>query len=49
MLDVGHERISVALHLGEVEVALQVETRGPSTAPSCSTHLRARGYTRLER
>ena len=45
VLDVVHERTSASLHLDEVEVQLQVETRGPEHADRVLAHLRDRGYT----
>jgi threonine dehydratase len=44
VLDVVHERTSAQLHLDEVEVALQVETRGVPHAERVLSHLRACGY-----
>ena len=44
VLDVVHERTSTQLHLDEVEVALQVETRGPDHAARVLSRLRACGY-----
>ena len=44
VLDVVHERTSATLHLDEVEVTLQVETRGPEHAERVLAHLRGRGY-----
>ncbi|QNN51645.1 threonine ammonia-lyase [Nocardioides mesophilus] len=44
VLDVVHERTSTHLHLDEVEVALQVETRGPEHADRVLNRLRASGY-----
>ena len=44
ILDVVHERTSAQLHLGEVEVGLQVETRGPEHAERVLDHLRGCGY-----
>ncbi|WP_148572784.1 threonine ammonia-lyase [Nocardioides caldifontis] len=44
VLDVVHRRTSAALHLDEVEVALQVETRSPEHAEQVLEHLRTRGY-----
>src|SRR5690348_12260424 len=44
VLDVVHERTSARLHLDEVEVALQVETRGPQHAERVLTRLRECGY-----
>ena len=43
-LDDVHERTSTQLHLDEVEVALQVETRGPDHAARVLSRLRASGY-----
>ncbi len=39
-----HQRTSSYLHLGEVEVALQVETRGAPHAERVLGHLRGCGY-----
>ena len=44
VLDVVHERTSASLHLDEVEVQLQVETRGPEHAERVLEHLRGCGY-----
>jgi threonine dehydratase len=44
VLDVVHERTSAQLHLDEVEVQLQVETRGPAHAEKVLDHLRGCGY-----
>ena len=44
VLDVVHERTSANLHLDEVEVALQVETRGLEHADRVLARLRERGY-----
>ena len=44
VLDVVHERTSARLHLDEVEVALQVETRGPQHAERVLARLRECGY-----
>ena len=44
VLDVVHERTSASLHLDEVEVQLQVETRGPEHAARVLEHLRGCGY-----
>ena len=44
VLDVVHERTSAQLHLGEVEVGLQVETRGPEHTERVLDHLRGCGY-----
>ena len=45
VLDVVHERISPTLRLDEVEVTLQVETRGEQHAQRVLAHLRDCGYT----
>ena len=44
VLDVVHERTSMHLHLDEVEVAVQVETRGADHAERVLSRLRACGY-----
>jgi threonine dehydratase len=44
VLDVVHERTSARLHLDEVEVAMQVETRGLPHAERVLARLRERGY-----
>jgi threonine dehydratase len=44
VLDVVHECTSTRLHLDEVEVALQVETRGAEHAERVLARLRERGY-----
>ncbi len=44
VLDVVHERTSMHLHVDEVEVALQVETRGAEHASRVLSRLRERGY-----
>jgi threonine dehydratase len=44
VLDVVHQRTSSHLHMGEVAVALQVETRGEPHARRVVDHLRACGY-----
>jgi threonine dehydratase len=44
VLDVVHERTSAHLHLDEVEVAMQVETRGSQHAERVLARLRERGY-----
>jgi threonine dehydratase len=44
VLDVIHERTSASLHLGEVEVALQVETRGNHHREEILDRLRKAGY-----
>jgi threonine dehydratase len=47
VLDVVHERVTPGLHVDEVEVLLQVETRGPGHCDSVITQLRASGYKLL--
>lgn len=44
VLEVVHERISPTLHLDEVEVHLQLETRGEPHAATVVARLRERGY-----
>ncbi len=44
VLDVVHERTSARLHLDEVDVALQVETRGPEHAERVMSRIRECGY-----
>ena len=44
VLEVVHERISPTLHLDQVEVRLQLETRGEPHAEKVLARLRARGY-----
>jgi threonine dehydratase len=48
VLGVEHHREGVAVHLGEVDVALQVETRGPAHIDEMTDRLSEEGYT-LER
>ncbi len=48
VLEVVHERISPSLHLDEVEVHLQLETRGEPHAEQVLTRLRERGYRVFE-
>jgi threonine dehydratase len=48
VLDVEHSRVSGALALGEVEVALKLETRGPEHCAQVVDTLRAADYTVLE-
>ncbi len=48
VLEVEHERISPALHLDEVEVQLQLETRGQQHSEQVLTRLRERGYRVIE-
>ena len=45
VLEVGHERLAPRLHVDEVEVVLQVETRGPEHCAEVIAALRAAGYT----
>jgi threonine dehydratase len=45
VLDVAHERLVPRLHVGEAEVILQVETRGPEHCAEVIGALRAAGYT----
>jgi threonine dehydratase len=45
VLDVVHEWTSASLHLDEVEVQLQVETRSEEHAERVLSHLRGCGYT----
>jgi threonine dehydratase len=44
VLEVSHERTSTALHVGEVEVHLQLETRGVDHAETVLGRLRDHGY-----
>jgi threonine dehydratase len=44
VLEVVHERLSTSLRLDEVEVLLQLETRGTSHADAVVARLRAHGY-----
>jgi threonine dehydratase len=44
VLDVEHLRTGPNLHLDEVEVALQIETRGPGHCDTVLETLRAEGY-----
>ncbi|HCB02912.1 MAG TPA: threonine ammonia-lyase [Nocardioides bacterium] len=48
VLEVAHERISPALLLDEVEVQLQLETRGAQHSEQVISRLRERGYRVLE-
>ena len=45
VLDVTHERVTPRLRVGEVEVLLQVETRGPGHCDELIRQLRQAGYT----
>lgn len=47
VLDVVHERLTPGLHVDEVEVALQVETRGPDHCDGVIGQLRESGYKLL--
>jgi threonine dehydratase len=44
VLDVVHERVSAGLRIDEVEVALQLETRGPEHRAAILAALAASGY-----
>ena len=44
VLEVAHERTSTSLHIGEVEVRLQLETRGAPHAEAVMARLRDHGY-----
>ena len=48
VLEVMHERISPTLLLDEVEVQLQLETRGPQHSEQVLARLRERGYRVIE-
>jgi threonine dehydratase len=45
VLDVGHERLAPRLHVNEVEVVVQVETRGPEHCAEVIEAMRAAGYS----
>jgi threonine dehydratase len=47
VLDVVHERVAPGLHVDEVEVLLQVETRGTGHCDNLIGQLRQSGYTLL--
>jgi threonine dehydratase len=47
VLDVVHERVAPRLRVDEVEVLLQVETRGPAHSDEVISKLRQTGYTLL--
>ncbi|MFD2419157.1 threonine ammonia-lyase [Amycolatopsis pigmentata] len=47
VLDVEHRRISGALELGEVEVSLSLETRGPHHCEEVTAELQRAGFTVL--
>ena len=44
VLEVSHERTSISLNVGEVEVRLQLETKGPDHAEEVVNRLRNHGY-----
>lgn len=44
VIDVVHERTSSRLQVGEVDIALHLETRGPQHARSVLGRLREQGY-----
>ena len=44
VLEVSHERLAPTLRVDEVEVVLQVETRGPEHCERVKEGLRAAGY-----
>ena len=48
MLDVAHSRISGALHLGEVDVAVSLETRGAEHRAQLVSALQAAGHRVVE-
>ncbi len=48
VLEVSHERTSITLHVGEVEVRLQLETKGPDHADEVLRRLRNHGYHVVE-
>ena len=48
VLEVAHDRTTTTLNIGEVEVRLQLETRGLPHAESVLTRLRDRGYHVIE-
>jgi threonine dehydratase len=45
VLEVSHERLGAGLRVDEVEVVLQVETRGPEHCEDVKSKLQAAGYT----
>jgi threonine dehydratase len=49
VLDVAHSRVSAALPLGDVDVAVSVETRGPEHSRELVGVLRATGHRVTER
>ena len=48
VLEVSHDRTTASLHLGEVEVRLQLETRGLAHADAVLARLREHGYHVIE-
>ncbi len=44
VIDLRHERTSAYLHIGEVDVAVQLETKGAEHAADVLAHLQAAGY-----
>ena len=48
VLEVSHDRTSTRLHIGEVEVRTQLETKGPPHAESVLSRLREHGYRVIE-
>ncbi len=48
VLEVSHDRTTTSLHLGEVEVRLQLETRGVPHAEGVLSRLREHGYHVIE-
>ena len=48
VLEVSHERTSISLNVGEVEVRLQLETKGPDHAEAVVGRLREHGYQVVE-
>ena len=49
VLDVAHSRVSAALPLGDVDVAVSLETRGPEHSAELVGALRASGPRVVER
>jgi threonine dehydratase len=48
VLEVSHDRTSTSLHIGEVDVRLQLETRGVEHAAGVLSRLREHGYHVIE-
>jgi threonine dehydratase len=48
VLEVAHDRTSATLHIGEVEVRTQLETKGPDHAVMVLSRLREHGYQVIE-